>query len=421
MVEAEVLRHAGGRCRKGSSRANGVDGAPDAGPLDCLRERWASVSSADRLALALLVIVPIAIAGPLSVGGHPLLPGDNLNQNFPLRVLAGRQLGAGHLPLWDPWIWSGTPLLAGWNAGALYPGTWLFAFLPAVAAWTVNVASVGVIAGTGSYLLLRMLDCRPVASLAGASAFTYAGFMSGQAVHIGLVQGTAFMPWLLLAIEALSRAPAYRAVVGWVFVLAVASSCTVLAGDPRAVSTSAIAAIVYLVAKSARARLRDFVRLLVPVLCGVALGAGASAIQWLPGLTFLHSSSRGQAAYGFFSAGSLSFPRIASQLLLPFLLGGNGNFSQPVYQGEYNLPEVTIGVGFLAMVAFAVYLPELGHSLTSRLLSVRGRTRPPTTAEDAADCDGAGAPAPPHSPLLAVRLQDDGSGRGTQRPSSARS
>ena len=61
--------------------------------------------------------------------------------------LAGALLRAGHLPLWDPYLWSGTPLLAGWNAGALYPGTFLFAFLPAPVAW--SVASLAGFLGTG--------------------------------------------------------------------------------------------------------------------------------------------------------------------------------------------------------------------------------------------------------------------------------
>jgi hypothetical protein len=54
--------------------------------------------------------------------GHPAIDGDNLIQNFPLRVLSGQQIASGHLPLFNPLANSGTPLLGGLNAGALYPG-----------------------------------------------------------------------------------------------------------------------------------------------------------------------------------------------------------------------------------------------------------------------------------------------------------
>src|SRR5579863_3703703 len=85
----------------------------------------------DVVAVALLVALPAVIFGVPALLGHPVLLGDDLTQNFPLRVLTGDQIRSGHLPLFDPYIWSGAPLLADWNAGAAYPLTWLFAILPA--------------------------------------------------------------------------------------------------------------------------------------------------------------------------------------------------------------------------------------------------------------------------------------------------
>jgi hypothetical protein len=76
-------------------------------------------------AVLLLLVLPILAYGVPAVLGHPVLPGDDLTQNFPLRVLAGQQIRSGHLPLYDPYIWSGAPLLAGWNAGAAYSLTLL--------------------------------------------------------------------------------------------------------------------------------------------------------------------------------------------------------------------------------------------------------------------------------------------------------
>lgn len=89
--------------------------------------------------------------------GHPILPGDDLTQNYPLRVLAGRQLASGTLPLLDPYVWSGAPLLAGWNAGAAYPLTLLFAFLPGSAAWTLNLMVTWAVAAAGMFWFLRAL------------------------------------------------------------------------------------------------------------------------------------------------------------------------------------------------------------------------------------------------------------------------
>ena len=85
----------------------------------------------------------------------PAIDADNLIQNFPLRVLAGQQIASGHLPLLDPLANAGTPLLGGMNAGALYPLTVIFAFIPAIAAWVFNMIVVYVTAALGVFALLR--------------------------------------------------------------------------------------------------------------------------------------------------------------------------------------------------------------------------------------------------------------------------
>lgn len=92
--------------------------------LDLSLDRWTRVAvrarirapkrwSADSRAVILLVALPVIIFGVPAMLGHPILPGDDLTQNYPLRVLAGRQLGSGTLPLLNPYAWSGSPLLAG--------------------------------------------------------------------------------------------------------------------------------------------------------------------------------------------------------------------------------------------------------------------------------------------------------------------
>ena len=130
--------------------------------------------------------------------GHPAVTGDNQIQNYPLRVLSGQMLRAGHLPLWDPWIWSGTPLLGGLNAGSLYPGTWLYAMLPGLVAWTVNLVFVYWVAAAGYTCSPVRTGFVPLASAIGAASFSFVGSMTAQIVHLGVVQGAAWIPWMVV-------------------------------------------------------------------------------------------------------------------------------------------------------------------------------------------------------------------------------
>ena len=118
----------------------------------------------DLVAVALLIALPTIIFGVPALLGHPVLLGDDLTQNFPLRVLTGDQIRGGHLPLLNPYIWGGAPLLADWNAGAAYPLTWLFAILPGTAAWTLNMIITWAVTGLGtvSYTHLTLPTNREV-------------------------------------------------------------------------------------------------------------------------------------------------------------------------------------------------------------------------------------------------------------------
>ncbi len=319
------------------------------------RRRWSCLDRVDRWAIAFLVGLPMIINIPPAIPGRPIMNGDNLTQNYPLRVVSGELIRHGRLPLWNPYIWSGTPLLAGWNAGSLYPGTWLFAVLPGVAAWTVNLVAAYVICGVGLHVFLRRLGCSPLASVLGATTFTYTGFMTGQGNHFGLIAGMSFTPWMLLAVHELGESPGPGAARRWVALLGACAGLVVLSGEPRAVSSVGVAVGVYFLALCWRSWRARRARAWAPLatsrmLAAAVLGAGLAAVQWLPGLSFLHESNRGADTFRLFAEGSLSLHDLAL-LFVPFLVGGHGNLGLPSYIGSYNLPELSYGVGILPLVA----------------------------------------------------------------------
>ncbi len=337
------------------------------------------LTRADRYAVALFFILPVLLYGIPALAGHLIVPGDDLNQNLPLRILSGTFYRSGRMPAWNPLIWSGTPLLGGWNAGSVFPGTLLFAFLPVALAWTINLIFAPITAATGMYLILRRFRLAEPAAGLGAMVFAYTGFMAGQIVHIGLVQGTALTPWMLLGFDVMVRGnpmdEKHRLTrselvsshsLVWIIVLATSISGTVLAGDPRAISSALVAGLIYLVALFAR-RGAQRLRGAILVATGALLGALISSVQLLPGLSFLHASQRGTTALDFFGAGSIPKREFFVLMFLPFSLGANGNFGIPVYGGAFNLPELTIGGGFLALVAFFSLMPESLGRLSRRL------------------------------------------------------
>ena len=168
------------------------------------RARSVAAWARTHAALLVLLAVPFAVFGIPQLFDHALLDGDNFIQNFPLRVLVGRDLDHGMLPLWNPYLFSGTPLLAGFNAAAAYPGTWLMAVLPVFVAWALAFAAVYDLALAGMYLFLRREGLCRAAATFGAATFAFAGYMTAQIVHVDLIEGAAVLPWMLLAVHGLT-------------------------------------------------------------------------------------------------------------------------------------------------------------------------------------------------------------------------
>jgi hypothetical protein len=347
--------------------------------LDAL---WDRTSGVDRRPVIFLLVLPLVVFVLPALFGHPAVTGDNQIQNYPLRVLSGQMLRDGHLPLWDPWIWSGTPLLGGLNAGALYPGILLYTVLPGLVAWTANLVVVYWVAAIGAYVLGRMYGLRPLACVIGAASFAFVGSMTAQMVHLGVVQGAAWMPWIVAGELRLAqiflpgaatqaREPlgvqTWRASMPWVLLTGGAGGLVFLAGEPRSMADAAWVAALAALWWVTRSKRTDSSRMrrasfLLAVGCSAALGLALGAAQLLPGVRYLQTTERSTASLWYFGSGSLP-PRWSVLLLVPDIFGGDGILHQPRFFASYNLPEVTGYVGLLACVAaFTLLARSVGRA-----------------------------------------------------------
>ena len=336
---------------------------------------WRPLTSGDRRALFAMLVVPTFLFVVPALFGHPAIDGDNLIQNFPLRVLSGQQIASGHLPLFNPLANSGTPLLGGLNAGALYPLTVIFAFVPPIAAWIINCIAVYVIAASGMFALLRWHGMRSLSSFAAAMSFAYSGAMIGQLVHLGVVQGFAYIPWAALILVSLSRRlslePASatwrhfaRIALPWIWGYALLWGLTFLTGEPRGIAeiellTLTLGPPCYWCA----------------VRTGYRPGARASP-TWPHSPWDWRGESRSDSCNSCRAGRSSGFRNVRRSVTASSapgrsscaghrssscrdIFGGNGAAGQPNYFAHYNLPEVTGYAGVLALVATFAFVTKL--------------------------------------------------------------
>src|SRR5262245_11925502 len=132
---------------------------------------------ANALVSLALIFLPLIYFFPAVLGVITLAPGDGWTQILGIRILIGNLITQGQLPLWNPYIFGGMPLLASIQPGALYRGTWFFAVLPPQAAMNVMVITTYHVALIGTYLYGRRVGMSRVGAVLAGVTFSFGGYM----------------------------------------------------------------------------------------------------------------------------------------------------------------------------------------------------------------------------------------------------
>ncbi|OGS05332.1 MAG: hypothetical protein A3G41_05295 [Elusimicrobia bacterium RIFCSPLOWO2_12_FULL_59_9] len=236
--------------------------------------------------------------------------GDIYAYHYPLRHLVVSTLQEGRLPLWNPYIFAGTPLLANSQAALFYPASTLFFFSPLIAAFNWNWFFHFFFAGLGMFLLLRSWSIPRAGAFLLAAAYVFSPILVyrvSQGVPT-LLSCLSYVPWCWLALE--SECALF---LGAVFGL------QALSGHPQFMLAS-LAGMALYIAVLKRFCWPFFLKSLI-------LGAALSAAQYLPTLEFLSQSVRTKWPSVFSAAYSLHWTHLLTALN-PNAMGNpiNGSF-----------------------------------------------------------------------------------------------
>ncbi|MBI5619622.1 YfhO family protein, partial [Candidatus Gottesmanbacteria bacterium] len=126
---------------------------------------------------------------------------DVITQIYPWKRLTIDTWKTGHVPLWNPYSFSGTIHAANYQTAVFSPFNLLFLLLPMIDAWSVLVLLQPLLAGLFMYGFLRSLDRSSEASLVGSVAFMFCGFIVVWMAYATLGFAALWLPVTLFAIH----------------------------------------------------------------------------------------------------------------------------------------------------------------------------------------------------------------------------
>lgn len=296
-----------------------------------IRRRWLPL---------IVLLVAISILFYRLLLGEVLFWGTPILQFYPWREVAFTMLRGGQLPLWNPLVGHGAPLLANYQTAVFYPPNWLYLLLPTEYAmgWVALLHLVW--AGLGMMALLRRYEADGLGQGIGALAFCLSGYIVARFGFLSITSAVAWLPWLVWGVDCLIVGASHRRVA----ILTGIVAMLLLAGHAQTAFYSLLLAGAYALWRAFTCNERRVAwGALIVTLGAVLLGAALAAIQLLPTLELMQQSQR---AAGVDAAAGLSYSFWPWHLLNFVVPGAFGSPASGNYYsyGAYWEDAVYVGV-----------------------------------------------------------------------------
>ncbi|HET6879934.1 MAG TPA: YfhO family protein [Pirellulales bacterium] len=278
-----------------------------------------------RLLPLIVGAVCLAPFAPLLTPSDAVVSGSDRDyavMHLPLASFAREELLSGRLPLWNPYLACGQPLLAAQQAMLFYPlATPLCLLFGANGGLKAAIFVHLALCYTGTYYLARRSQLSAYAAAYAAFVVTWSGAMLGQIAdgHLGAVFAAALAPWFFLALAGLLHSPSAASSAK----LAAVGSCCSLVAQPQVFYYTLVAGGLWTVGSlisgaASRHRWRTACWGVVAALVAILI----AAVQILPALELVRDgmaySERGTQYFsGHFALDGRDGPR----LLMPYLNG----------------------------------------------------------------------------------------------------
>ena len=167
---------------------------------------------------------------------------DSILTYLPRQTELSRAIGAGRIPLWNPYILGGAPFFADPQSRVLYPVTLALVPVGAEKAMGYDIALHFFLALAGMYLFLRIISTSTLGSILGAFAYGFSSFFFTRMGHPTFVASAAWIPFFFYGLERARRSERSGTIMLAAFLVA-----GYLAGFPQVLVFGVMSLVVYAV------------------------------------------------------------------------------------------------------------------------------------------------------------------------------
>jgi len=265
-----------------------------------------------------LIAGPVFTFGPALIRGRGLFWGAPLLQFTPWREAAKEMVLGGHLPLWNPWLGLGAPLLANYQSALLYPPNWILLLTDVTWGQTLLVMLHLIWAGAGTAVLVRRLGLGQFAQTLAGICFGMSGYLVARSGFLSINAAAAWLPWVLVAAEhTLNRRRTYG-----IALLALALALQWLAGHAQTAAYTWFFCAAWIGYRGwTQARWPGLWKAASGLGVASALAFGLAAVQLIPTLEYLGLSDRSAGLDPEFALNYSFWPWRMLGLLAPDLFG----------------------------------------------------------------------------------------------------
>jgi hypothetical protein len=269
----------------------------------------------------------------------------------PLWSAAARQMRLGSFPSWELGGWSGQPLLGDPQIGVLYPPNWLWLLLRPLRAFAWLQLFHAGLGAAGMWALARARGRSRAAAALAALSLGLGAFVVLETRHAMFVATTAWLPWLLWAVDRWAHEQRAQHLVA----IAGALGLALLAGGWSMLYFGAAVIAIFSLARVAEAERAVRLRVLAGLAFAACVGVALAAVQLGPALVHTRLSPRALGVdYTFASSYAWPSWRYLLTLLFPTLHGDDARGTYTGAPDQWELCGYAIGAVATLLALFSL-------------------------------------------------------------------